>query len=404
MSVGPDRADAVRERGSPLEVGIAFLRLGLTSFGGPLAHLGYFRAEFVTRRRWLDAHRFAELVSLCQFLPGPTSSQVGFCVGLERAGYGGALAAWVAFTLPSALALGGLAMLSGTLTGAASVAVRHGLSLAAVAVVAQAVLTMARTACTDRPRILIALVAALTAFATGSGTGPLAALAVGALGGALLCRAAPLASPAGGIARVSRRVGALALAVFAAGLIAPPIAARVVPAPSVAVFDAFYRAGALVFGGGHVVLPLLRDAFVTPGWVTDEQFLAGYGAAQAVPGPLFSFAAYLGAIAAPAPQGAGGALLGIVAVFLPGFLLLLAAIPFWERLRQRARARAAIAGVNAAVVGILAAAWWNPVWVQSVRRPQDAAVALIGLLVLAGLRAPPLLVVVASALAALLVA
>ena len=203
---------------------------------------------------------------------------------------------------------------------------------------------------------------------------------------------------------MSRRVGTLALGAFALGLIAPPILHRLAPAPAIALFDAFYRAGALVFGGGHLVLPLLRDAFVTPGWVSDEQFLAGYGAAQAVPGPLFTFAAYLGAIAGPTPHGASGALLGIVAIFLPGLLLLLAALPFWAEVRQRSRARAAIAGINAAVVGILAIAWWNPVWVQSVHRPEDVAVALVGVLLLLGLRASPLLVVVTSALAAVLVA
>ncbi len=323
--------------GSAREVLLAFTRLGVTSFGGPIAHLGYFRAEFVERRRWLDDRAFTDLVALCQFLPGPASSQTGFALGLLRAGLPGALAAWIGFTLPSAVLLV-LFAYGARFIGAGLL---HGLQLVAVAVVAQAVWGMARTLCPDRPRAAIATLAAvLLLLAPGAGA-QIGAIVLGALAG-LAIGAEPGPPASALVSAVGRRAGAACLALYALLL--------VLPLPPL--FAAFYRSGALVFGGGHVVLPLLRDAVVTPGFVSDSAFLAGYGAAQAVPGPLFTFAAYLGAVAAGLP----GAALALVAIFLPGMLALLGTLPFWDALRTRKRAQAAMRGINAAVVGILGAA------------------------------------------------
>jgi len=383
-----------RRSGSAAEVFVAFLKLGLTCFGGPIAHIGYFRNEFVVRRRWLDEPAYADLVGLCQFLPGPASSQVGFSLGLLRAGYSGALAAWVAFTLPSAIALVLFAYGAAALAGPVGEGLLHGLKLVAVAIVAQAVWGMARTLCPDRRRASIAVAATIIVLFAGSSMGQIAAIVLGGGLGWLLCRGlateprgAPLA------AHVSSRVGLVALAVFAVLLIGLPVLRSLGMSPTVALVEAFYRSGALVFGGGHVVLPLLREAFVTPGWVGDDAFLAGYGAAQAVPGPLFSFAAYLGAIADSPLRGLAGAGLGLIGIFLPGFLILVGALPFWDALRQRAGARAMMAGVNASVVGLLAAALYSPLWTSSVRAPADFALALVSFVLLAAWRAPPLLVV-----------
>ncbi|MHC2437577.1 chromate efflux transporter [Bradyrhizobium sp. USDA 4451] len=378
---------------SPLEVLLIFLKLGVSCFGGPIAHIGYFRDEFVTRRRWLDEQAYADLVALCQFLPGPASSQVGFSLGLMRAGYLGALAAWTGFTLPSAIALVLFAYGAGSLSGPAGTGLVHGLKLVAVAIVAQAVWGMARALCPDRERASIATVAALLILASSSSIAQIGAIVLGAIAGLWFCRT----QQANGVTQfampVSRRVGVAALILFLALLAGLPLLARAWP--GLGLFEAFYRSGALVFGGGHVVLPLLREAVVTPGWIGDDAFLTGYGAAQAVPGPLFTFAAYLGAVIGGVP----GAVTGLVGIFIPGLLVLLAALPFWDGFRKQPTAQAMMRGVNAAVVGILGAALYNPVWTSSVQRPLDFGIALAGFVLLTAWRAPPLVVVVLGAAA-----
>ena len=384
---------------SIVEVLRAFLILGLRSFGGPIAHIGYFRQEFVVRRRWLEDSAYSDLVALCQFLPGPASSQVGFSIGLMRAGYWGGLAAWVGFTLPSAVALvlfaGGVSVFRGpTATG-----LSHGLALVAVAIVAQAVWGMARTLCPDARRASIACAAFMIVLLGASSMSQIAAILLGGMAGLWLCRSAASVPAAALAVPVSRGAALVSLAIFSALTVAAILLQGARLPPGVALFNAFYRSGALVFGGGHVVLPLLRDAFVTPGWISDAAFLAGYGAAQAVPGPLFSFAAYLGAAVDPRFHGLAGAALGLIGIFLPGMLILIAALPFWGTLRARADAQALMRGINASVVGLLAAALYDPVWVRSVTTAADAAVALLGFALLTFWGAPPLLVVVLGALA-----
>jgi chromate transporter len=400
---GPSEPNC-KQSGSPLEVLWVFLKLGLTSFGGPIAHLGYFREEFVVRRGWLGEQAFAGLAGLCQFLPGPASSQVGFSIGLMRAGFRGALAAWAGFTLPSAIALVLFAYGAGALSGPTGAGVLHGLKLVAVAIVAQAVWGMARTLCPDRERATIALAATLLLLPGASPAVQIAAIALGGLAGLWLCRAAPAPATEHLAVPVSRRAASAALAAFFLALIGLPLLASLLQSKSLALFDAFYRSGALVFGGGHVVLPLLREAFVTPGWISDSAFLAGYGAAQAVPGPLFTFAAYLGTAVSPAPHGLAGAALGITGIFLPGILILIGVLPFWERVGKRASAQAAMRGINAAVVGLLGAALYNPVWTSSVQTARDFGVALTGFVLLTVWRAPPLIVVAAGAIGGVLLA
>ncbi|MFZ5750842.1 MAG: chromate efflux transporter [Pseudomonadota bacterium] len=398
MTPPPEIRHSVSEPGrggSAAEVFRVFLRLGLTSFGGPIAHLGYFRDELVTRRGWLDDRTYGDLVALCQFLPGPASSQTGFALGLMRAGWPGALAAFAGFTLPSAVALVLVAVSAGRIGGPLGDGVLHGLKLVAVAVIAQAVLGMARSLCPDRERALIA-VGAVAVLAVAPGTaGMIGAIGLGALAGLALGRGAatdgaPLAL------RVSRRAGLVALGLFAALLLLPPLLAG--QSQAVAVFDAFYRAGALVFGGGHVVLPMLEAGVVRPGWVTEGQFLAGYGAAQAVPGPLFTVAAYLGAVLGPWPNGLAGAVLALAAVFLPGFLILIGVLPFWDALRGQPAARSAMQGANAAVVGVLGAALYAPVFTGSVAGLADLALALLCFVLLVAWKAPPWSVVLLGGL------
>ncbi|WP_421935186.1 chromate efflux transporter [Pelagibius sp.] len=395
----PDSTERpVAQRGSAGEVFGAFLKLGFTSFGGPIAHLGYFREEFVARRRWLDDQAYADLVALCQFLPGPASSQVGFALGLMRGGPLGAAAAWTAFTLPSALALILFALGAASLTGPTAAGALQGLKLVAVAVVAQALWGMARSLCPNRERATIALAAVAVVVFAGGALGQVAAIVLGGLAGLALCRNGGTPSTRPLVFSLSRRTGLVSLAAFFALLFGLPLLVLAVAAPELAIFDAFYRAGALVFGGGHVVLPLLQAEVVPPGWVSGEAFLAGYGAAQAVPGPLFTFAAYLGAVMAPVPAGLVMAAIALVAVFLPGFLLLLGTLPFWDALRARPTAQAALAGTNAAVVGILGAALYDPIWTSTVRTPGDFALALAGFVLLMAWKAPPWAVVVLMAL------
>jgi len=391
-----------KQAGSPFEVLLIYLKLGLSCFGGPIAHIGYFRDEFVVRRRWLDESAYADLVALCQFLPGPASSQVGFSIGLMRAGYLGAAAAWTGFTLPSAILLVLFAYGAGNLHGAIGEGLLHGLKLVAVAIVAQAVWGMARTLCPDRERASIAAIAALIILFSGTSLAQIGAIAFGALAGLWLCRSGAPSASGHAVVPVSRRAGVAALIVFFVLLAGLPFLRNL--NSGAALFEAFYRSGALVFGGGHVVLPLLREAFVTPGWVSDDAFLSGYGAAQAVPGPLFTFAAYLGAVASPSPHGIAGAALGLFGIFLPGILVLLGTLPFWDALRRKTSAQAMMRGVNAAVVGLLAAALYNPVWIGSVQAAGDFAVALVGFVLLTAWRAPPLVVVIVSAIGGVLLA
>lgn len=363
-------------RGSVDEVFLAFLKLGLTAFGGPVAHLGYFREALVRRRGWIDEAGYADLVALCQFLPGPASSQVGFALGIIRAGgLAGGLAAFAGFTLPSALILVAVAYGAGLATGPLSAGLLHGLKLVAVAVVAQAVWGMARTLAPDRTRAGIALAALWLAVFAPIALGQVGAIAFGALAGLILCREPARASVGTLVVPIGRRVGAVALMLFSALLVGLPILAALLPWRGLLVFEAFYRAGALVFGGGHVVLPLLRAGVVDPGWVSADAFLAGYGAAQAVPGPLFTVAAYLGVVLQQPPDGVAGAGLALVAMFLPGLLLVTGALPFWDGLRRLLLAQAALRGGNAAVVGLLAAALYDPVWTGAIGNPRDFALA-----------------------------
>ena len=397
-------AQQIERGGSVGEVFAVFLRLGLTSFGGPVAHLGYFHEEFVVRRRWLDEKSYVDLVALCQFLPGPASSQVGIAVGLSRAGYPGALAAWLGFTLPSAVAMVLFAYGVSVVGDAAGSGWLHGLKVAAVAVVAQAVLGMARALAPDRERATLAVAAAAIVLAFPSAAGQIGAILLGAIAGITLLRGDATTGHASLPLAVSRSVAAGALAVFFVLLIGLPLASSVVQSQSLALFDAFYRAGSLVFGGGHVVLPLLQAEVVPRGWVSNDAFLAGYGAAQAVPGPLFTFAAYLGAVMGPPPNGWVGALLCLVAVFLPSFLLVIGALPFWEDLRSRPAAQAALKGVNAAVVGLLLAALYHPVWTAGITRAADFALAAAAFLLLFMWKTPPWLVVILCAVGGAVIA
>lgn len=387
------------ETGSPGEVFRAFLKLGLTSFGGPIAHLGYFRDELVVRRRWLDEQSYGDLVALCQFLPGPASSQVGFALGLRRAGWVGAFAAWTAFTLPSAILLVVFAASAAALDGPIAQGVLHGLKLVAVAVVAQAVWGMSRSLTPDKPRAAIALLALLMVSVLAGALGQVGAILLGALAGLVLCKGEGKKGAAIAGFSLSRRAGLVALALFGGLLVGLPLLAGVTQSHSIDLFDAFYRAGSLVFGGGHVVLPLLESEVVGRGWVTQDSFVTGYGATQAVPGPLFTFAGYLGAAGAPSPSGALGAALGLLAIFLPGMLVLVGALPFWDMLRRELWAQAGMRGANAAVVGILGAALYDPVWTSAVITPLDFALAAGGFLALVLWKAPPWVVVVGLAVA-----
>jgi chromate transporter len=390
------RAD---DRNSAWSVFLIFLRLGLTSFGGPIAHLGYFRDEFVTRRRWLSEGSYADLVALCQFLPGPASSQVGIALGMSRAGYGGALAAWAGFTLPSALVLILFALGIAHDGTAISPGALHGLKVVAVAVVAQAVWGMARNLCTDVLRVTLMAIATCVALLEPSAWGQVSVIAVAAIAGVLLVKPGPSVGHDPLPITISRRAGAIWLGLFLALLIGLPLLNQLLANQSVAMVDAFYRSGSLVFGGGHVVLPLLQAEVVPSGWVGNDAFLAGYGAAQAVPGPLFTFAAFLGASMNQAPSGWFGGMLCLLAIFAPSFLLIMGALPFWERLRRSARTQAALAGVNAAVVGLLLAALYQPVWTSAIFQAQDFALALVALVALMFWKLPPWLVVIGCGIA-----
>ena len=415
MSAPPGREQRTLGEGRAawLETFLVFLRLGLTSFGGPIAHIGYFSNEFVKRRRWLDERAFSELVALCQLLPGPASSQLGMAIGFGRAGWAGTAAAWLGFTLPSAVALILFALGVAGFDALAQSGVLHGLKVVAVAVVAQAVWGMGRSLCPDLPRIAIGLGACLLVLGQSAVLGQVAAapalvqvvaIVAGGLAGRWFLAIMPVAAASTTLS-VAPRSGRLALVVYALLLTVLPLVAAAWDSPLLHLVDGFYRAGALVFGGGHVVLPLLEAVVVPAGVASETQFLAGYGAAQAVPGPLFTFAAYLGAMAA-GTAGPGGAaapwlwgLLLLVVVFLPGFLVLFGALPFWEGLRQRGGLRGALAGINAAVVGILLAALYDPLWTGSIASGADLALAVAAFVLLVPARLPPVLVVALAALA-----
>lgn len=398
-----DGAAGHERRGSTAEVFAVAFGLGLTSFGGPIAHLGYFERTYVQRRRWLSADDYAGIVALCQMMPGPASSQVGFLIGLRRAGWAGALAAWLGFTAPSALLMFAFALLAPKLTGSLTQAALHGLKLVAVAVVAQAVWSMGRKLCPDLRRTALGLVAATLLLVNSGPLMQLMALVAGAIGGMLLCRdveaaAAPHSLPIG------RRTGIAAGGAFVALLIGLSFAGQGPPHSVTGMAAIFYKAGALVFGGGHVVLPLLRDALV-PGWLSDNTFLSGYGGAQAVPGPLFTFAAYLGATIAPPGSGLGVSVLwstvALIFLFLPGLLVALAGLPLWNWIGGDPAARGGLAGVNAAVVGVLGAALYNPIWTSAILGARDLAIALVGFMLLERWKVPPILIVALSVAAAL---
>jgi len=398
-AAAPETAAAAPKRETLASVFRVFLRLGCTSFGGPVAHLGYFRAEFVERRRWLDEATYADIVALCQFLPGPASSQVGVSLGILRAGLPGGLAAWCGFTLPSAIILILFAYGTAEFGDLNHAACLHGLKIVAVAVVAQAVWGMARNLCPDRERVTLAIAAALLTLAAPSSLGQIGAIAIGALYGWRFIRepSKPMDGRLG--FTLSRGMAAIALVLFFLLLIALPLLAAASGSHALELVARFYRAGSLVFGGGHVVLPLLQQAVVPPGWIGNDGFLAGYGAAQAVPGPLFTFAAYLGAAMGPRPNGWLGGLICLLAIYLPSFLLLTCVLPFWDGLRKRVGVQAALRGVNAAVVGLLLAALYTPVWTSGIESARDFAIGLVAFLLLAFWRVPPWLVVILGAVA-----
>ena len=396
IAVAEARPDS--SQGSLLEVVGVSTRLGLTSFGGPLAHLGYFHEEYVKRRKWIDEQSYADLVALCQFLPGPASSQVSIAIGIARARILGGIAAWIGFTIPSALALIAFAFGIGALASAADAGWLHGLKVVAVAVVAQAVWGMARSLCPDRERATIAIVASIITLVWPTAIGQLASIAAAGIVGVIIFLGPASSSLAHIRFPIGKKTGIAAWIIFFALLIGLPLLRQLQPSHAIEVFDSFFRVGSLVFGGGHVVLPLLQTEVVGPGWITNEQFVAGYGATQAVPGPLFTFSAYLGAVMGPEPNGWTGASLTLVAIFLPSFLLVVGALPFWDLLRAVPVFQSALKGINAAVVGLLLTALYNPVWTSAIHAPADFGLGLVAFGLLMFWKFPPWLVVILTAL------
>jgi chromate transporter len=385
-----------RSRGTSLEVFLVATKLGLTSFGGPIAHLGYFRSEYVDRREWVDEPTFADLVALSQFLPGPASSKLGMSIGILRGGMLGGVAAWLGFTLPSAVLMVLFAYGEQHL-GTEAAGWIHGLKVVAVAVVALAVWSMARSLAFDRPRGTIAVAAAVTMLAWPVAVAQVLVIAGGGFIGWWILRSTDAVPALSLKVPIGRRAAVISFAVFLALLVGLPLARHSTDSQPLNVADSFFRSGSLVFGGGHVVLPLLQAEVVPPGWVTNEQFLAGYGAAQAVPGPLFTFAAYLGAVMGPEPNGVPGAALALVAIFLPAFLMTVGVLPLWGAMRAHPGVQAILRGVNAAVVGILLAALYTPVATSAILKPMDFALALAAFAALAIWKLPPWLVVVLTA-------
>ncbi|GCE30546.1 chromate transporter [Dictyobacter alpinus] len=402
-----ETADPVQAKvssdGSFLEVLGVFIRLGLTSFGGPVAHLGYFRQEIVVRRKWLDEQNYADLLALCQFLPGPSSSQMGIALGMTRAGLWGGLAAWLGFTLPSALALVLFAYATTIFHASAQTGWLHGLLIAAVAVVAQAVWGMASTLCPDKPRATIAIVAAIVILLWPVAIAQLIILALAGLIGWRLFHQMAIPASSKLTLMVSRRLAVCSIVIFFTLLIGLPLLRLIAPNQGLALFDTFFRVGSLVFGGGHVVLPLLQREVVPAGWVSNDQFITGYAAAQAVPGPLFTFSAYLGAVSHPSPNGWLGGIIALVAIFLPSFLFVTGILPFWNQLRTYQPFQAALRGINAAVVGILLAALYQPIWTTAIHVPVDFALGLLAFGLLVIWKLPPWAVVLISALLGILI-
>ncbi|WP_133105389.1 chromate efflux transporter [Psychrobacter sp. S4(2024)] len=382
------------ESKSAWAVFLIFLRLGLTSFGGPVAHLGYFRDEFVIRRKWLTENSYADLIALCQFLPGPASSQVGIAIGLSRAGYTGALAAWTGFTLPSAIVLMLFAIGISSYGDIVPLGVLHGLKVAAVAVVAQAVWGMGKNLCTDVARISIMALAACFVLLVPSALAQVSVIAIAAIIGLLWFKPEKVIAHDPLPITVRRRTGLVWLFLFFSLLIGLPLLTALYPSQTLSMVDTFFRAGSLVFGGGHVVLPLLQAEIVPAGWISNDTFLAGYGATQAVPGPLFTFATFLGSSMNQAPSGWLGGMICLIAIFAPSFLLVMGALPFWESLRQNLRTRAALSGINAAVVGLLLAALYQPVWTSAIVEAKDFGLALVALIALMFWKFPAWLVVI----------
>lgn len=398
MNAMPSAATTDSERPTTaLGLFLIFLRLGLTSFGGPIAHLGYFREEFVERRKWMTDHAYADLVALCQFLPGPASSQVGIAIGLFRGGLPGALASWLGFTLPSAIALVLFGLVLVNAGGLADAAWLHGLKVVAVAVVAQALWGMGKSLCPDRQRASLAVMAALGASLIPGAFGQVGVIVLGALAGWMWLRADAALPHSPYPVRYGKRASVAILLVFGGLLFLLPTIATQNGGYVWQLFDSFFRAGALVFGGGHVVLPLLQAETVPAGWVSNDAFLAGYGAAQAVPGPLFTFAAYLGAVSTQSPNGWLGAAIALVGIFLPSFLLVVGALPLWEGARRHPAMQRAVLGINAAVVGLLLAAFYNPLWTSAILSVNDFVLAAGAFLLLVFWKAPPWLVVILCA-------
>ena len=387
-----------QSQGSLLEVLWVSTRLGLTSFGGPIAHLGYFHEEYVKRKKWIDEQSYADLVALCQFLPGPASSQVGIAIGIARARLLGGIAAWLGFTLPSALALVAFAFGIGAFARAADAGWLHGLKVVAVAVVAQAVWGMARSLCQDRERATIAILASIVTLAWPTAIGQLSSIAIAGIVGLIIFPRTTSSSLSHMRFPVGKKSGITAWIIFFGLLVGLPLVRQIAPSHALEVFDSFFRVGSLVFGGGHVVLPLLQTEVVGPGWITNEQFVAGYGATQAVPGPLFTFSAYLGAVMGPEPHGWMGAMLALVAIFLPSFLLITGALPFWDLLRSVPVFQSALKGINAAVVGLLLTALYKPVWTSAIYSPADFGLGLVAFGLLMFWKCPPWLVVVLTAI------
>ncbi len=388
----------VAHRGTFGEVLRVFAKLGITSFGGPVAHLGYFRQEIVVRRKWVDEAAYADLIGLCQFLPGPSSSQMGIALGMIRAGLWGGLAAWLGFTLPSAIAITAFAYVTTLITGVAQSGWLHGLLIAAVAVVAQAVWGMAKTLCPDLPRATLAIVVAVIILLWSQAAVQITIIALAGIFGWRFLRGSQTLKTSPLHFMPSHRLAMGCLILFFALLLGLPVLRQFTHSQPLALFDTFYRVGSLVFGGGHVVLPLLQREVVPAGWVTNDQFITGYAAAQAVPGPLFTFAAYLGAVSKPAPNGWIGAIIALVAIYLPSFLLLIGILPFWNRLRAFEPFQAGLRGINAAVVGILLAALYQPIWTSAIHVPADFALALVDFGLLVIWKMPPWVVVAVSAL------
>jgi chromate transporter len=389
------------KRGHLLEVLGIFTRLGLTSFGGPVAHLGYFREEIVIRRKWVDERTYGDLVGLCQFLPGPASSQTGISLGIMRAGLLGGLMAWVGFTLPSAILLTFFAYWANVLHTVFAFGILHGLMVVAVAVVAQAVWGMARTHCPDRSRATIAILAAIATLLLPAGIVQVAIITTAGIIGWLLLKSSDVTiAPSSPALRtlIPRTLAITSLVLFTVLLALFLLPNLFYQLHALALFGSFYRSGSLVFGGGHVVLPLLQAAVVLPGWVTEAQFLTGYSAAQAVPGPLFTFSAYLGAIEGPYPNGWVGATIALLGIYLPSFLLLIGVLPFWNSLRNQSAFQAALRGINAAVVGLLLAALYQPVWTSTIKNAYDFLFALAAFGLLVFWKLPPWTVVLLAAL------